>query len=213
MSSVYDLYQYYLNQAKQQEAAALVNPTVQPTLISQVPVDQGGDEGDSVDTTSGLSVGSGPPSPLLAGIMSIVAPPIGAAMSAQIMADKGMLPGPLNSLFASRASGNVELGLPPAINMHSVFDDFGFGGNQNIGGFTGTPAQIDALASEYTGGGGFSDGTSSASDGGEAGAAAASAAGANDSGDTGGPFAKGGVVLPRKELTGIESLRGRYGKR
>jgi len=64
-------------------------------------------------------------------------------------------------------------------------------------GFTGTPAQMEALASEYGGtfgGGGFSDGTSSASDGGEAGAAAASAAGANDGPDTGGSFAKGGIV-------------------
>jgi len=54
-----------------------------------------------------------------------------------------------------------------------------FGGNLGKGG-----VDLDALAGDL----GYSDGTTSASDGGEAGAAAAEAAGANDDADTGGPF-------------------------
>jgi len=187
--SVYDLYQSYLNQMKSpvvpEESG--VDPNYLLYLQQQQQM-QGG--GDGVSTFSpNLAVGQQPPSALMTGIMSMIAPPIGLAMGAQRMADKGML-GPLNSLFASRSSANVEMGLPQAINMQSLFNDFGFGNRGGVrGGFTGTPSQMAAMMSEMSGPqGGFSDGTSSASDGGEAGAAAASAAGANDGPGTGGSF-------------------------
>lgn len=145
--SVYDLYQSYLDQAK--AAPVMASPVVDPNYLlylQQQQQMQGDGDGGSTFSPD-LSVGQQPPSGLLTGIMSVVAPPVGLAMGAQRLADKGML-GPLSGLFASRASANVELGLPQTINMQSMFDDFGF---NNIGGFTGTPSQIDAMMSEMSG--------------------------------------------------------------
>ena len=183
--SVYDLYQSYLNALQnpvmQNPVSSGMDPNYLLYLQQQQQMQGGGDGGinNIIDPTNNLAVGQQPPSALLTGIMSVIAPPIGLAMGAQRMADKGMLPGPLNSLFASRASANVEMGLPQAINMQSLYDDFGPSPNIGPGG-----VNMSALHDDF----GFSDGTSSASDGGQAGAAAAEAAGANDGPDTGGSF-------------------------
>ena len=74
-------------------------------------------------------------------------------------------------------------------------------------GFGKGGVDLDALANDF----GYSDGTSSASDGGEAGADAASSAGANDGPDTGGSFAQGGIPsIPmgelRKNAQGVQEL-------
>jgi len=61
------------------------------------------------------------------------------------LADRGILPSGLNRMFGSRASANVEQGLPAVINMKSVYDDFGYGDSGPSGSYDGA-----ASMSEYS---------------------------------------------------------------
>ena len=96
--------------------------------------DSGGDSGPA--TRPNIPVGAGPPNLFTRTLATIFAPPVGIAMNLQALADKGKLPGNLNKVFASRASADVEAGLPGTprtsqgelVNtgdLQTVYDDFG----------------------------------------------------------------------------------------
>jgi hypothetical protein len=134
--SVYDLYQSYINQMQ--------NPVVQEGNIDpnyllylqqqQQMQGQGGNDNQGImNINNNLAVGQKPPSALMTGLMSLIAPPVGIAMGMQRFADQGKLPFGLNNLFGSRDSGNVEGGLS------------GLGGS-----YSGTAAQQESLMSEMS---------------------------------------------------------------
>lgn len=80
------------------------------TSALNVPRDSGGDSGPA--TRPNIPVGAKPPNLFTRALATIFTPPLGIAMNLQALADKGKLPGNLNKVFGSRASGDVEVDLP-----------------------------------------------------------------------------------------------------
>ena len=175
--SVYDLYQSYLNQIQNPVMSSpVVDPTQDPLYLlylqQQQQQQQGGGD-NQMPTMSSYNPNIGP------NFQDYEAQAYGVGSTfrggiANLVDKFSQLPTPMNlAMRGIRAIGNMFGGQGPAMGP----------------AFTGTPSQMAALMSEMSGPqGGFSDGTSSASDGGQAGATAASAAGANDGPDTGGSF-------------------------
>ena len=98
-----------------------------------------------------IPVGQKPPSALLTGIMSLIAPPIGFTMQAQRMADQGQLPFGLNKLFGSRSSGGVEFGLPQSIQTEQDFvDEVALTGGDGGGSFDGATS-MESYSQDPTG--------------------------------------------------------------
>ena len=93
-----------------------------------------------------LPVGQKAPGGLMTFLTTLFAPPVGIAMQLQRMADKNQLPGNLNNFFGSRASANVEQGLPAVINMQSVYDDFGYGDSGPSGSYDGATSMSEYSA-------------------------------------------------------------------
>ena len=121
------------------------------TAINPMPVQTGGEGGGGI-TGIDLPVGAKPPGPIVRTLATIFAPPVGIAMNLQALADQGKLPGSLNRILGSRASGNVELGLEPQMSdiftAQSLSDSFAgeegpTGGGRDMGGSTGTMSASD----------------------------------------------------------------------
>ena len=130
-------------------------------FLKQQQEQQGGDDSgiNSVTQTPNLAVGQKPPSALLAGIMSLIAPPVGLVMQAQRFADQGQLPFGLNKIFASRASGDVEVGMPQTIQTSQPFvDEVALTGgdsgsssfDSNTGGTFGSSVDNASAFSDYS---------------------------------------------------------------
>lgn len=104
MSTVYDLYQSYLNQ--------LQNPVTQspvtnynPLLYLQQQQMNGGDSGGINNIVQGDGFGK-PPSALSSFLVGLAAPPVGAAMGLRNLASRGQLPFGLNEVFGNEYTGS-----------------------------------------------------------------------------------------------------------
>ena len=115
-------------------------------FLKQQQEQQGGDNSgiNSVTQTPNLAVGQKPPSALLAGIMSLIAPPVCLVMQAQ-------LPFGLNKIFGSRASGDVEVGMPQTIQTSQPFvDEVALTGGDGGGSFDGA-SSMESYSQDPTG--------------------------------------------------------------
>ena len=122
-------------------------------FLKQQQEQQGGDNSgiNSVTQTPTLAVGQKPPSAFLAGIMSLIAPPVGLVMQAQRFADQGQLPFGLNKIFGSRASGDVEVGMPQTIQTSQPFvDEVALTGGDGGGSFDGA-SSMESYSQDPTG--------------------------------------------------------------
>jgi len=85
---------------------------------------QGGEGGiTNVISNMEMPVGQQAPTGLQTLLASMIAPPVGLFMQAQRMADQGNLPFGLGRFLGSRASGNVEMGVPQSIQTSQPFVD------------------------------------------------------------------------------------------
>jgi len=106
---------------------------------------------DNIITGSNLPVGSKPPSAGLTALGYLINPFIGGAMSLSRLADKGKLPGGLNRIFGSRASGDVEVGMPQTIQTGQGFvDEVALTGGDSGGSFDGA-SSMESYSQDPTG--------------------------------------------------------------
>ena len=84
--------------------------------------DSGGDSGGGKNKID-LPVGAKAPSLGMTALGYLINPFLGMAMSGQRLADQGKLPFGLNKILGSRASGDVEVGVPQAIQTGQSFVD------------------------------------------------------------------------------------------
>ena len=83
--------------------------------------------------------------------MSLIAPPVGLVMQAQRFADQGQLPFGLNKIFGSRASGDVEVGMPQTIQTSQPFvDEVALTGGDGGGSFDGA-SSMESYSQDPTG--------------------------------------------------------------
>jgi len=119
------------------------------TSALNVPQDSGGDSGPA--TRPNIPVGAKPPNLFTRTLATIFAPPVGIAMNLQALADKGKLPGNLNKVFGSRASGDVEAGVPQSIQTGQSFvDEVSLTGGDGGGTFDGATS-MEAYSQDPTG--------------------------------------------------------------
>ena len=118
------------------------------TAINPMPIQTGGDgdRGGGI-TKIELPVGSRAPNLFETGIGFVINPIIGIAMQAQRLADQGKLPFGLNQKLGSRASGNVELGLPTSDDPGTVG---GSSRDEATGGTFGTSTNDASTFSDYS---------------------------------------------------------------
>ena len=116
------------------------------TAINPMPIQTGGDGGEGI-TGIDLPVGAKPPGPIVRTLATIFAPPVGIAMNLQALADQGKLPFGLNQKLGSRASGNVELGLPTSDDPGTVG---GSSRDEATGGTFGTSTNDASTFSDYS---------------------------------------------------------------
>ena len=120
------------------------------TAINPMPIQTGGD-GDGGITEIDLPVGAKPPGLLTRTLATIFAPPVGIAMNLQALADQGKLPFGLNQKFGSRASGDVEVGVPQAIQTGQSFvDEVALTGGDSGGTFDGA-SSMESYSQDPTG--------------------------------------------------------------
>ena len=112
--------------------------------------DSGGDSGGGINRID-LPVGAKPPGLLTRTLATIFAPPVGIAMNLQALADQGKLPGGLNRILGSRASGDVEVGAPQAIQTGQSFvDEVALTGGDSGGTFDGA-SSMESYSQDPTG--------------------------------------------------------------
>ena len=112
--------------------------------------DSGGDSGGGI-TKIDLPVGAKAPSLGMTALGYFVHPLIGMAMSGQRLADQGKLPFGLNKILGSRASGDVEVGAPQAIQTGQSFvDEVALTGGDSGGTFDGA-SSMESYSQDPTG--------------------------------------------------------------
>jgi hypothetical protein len=112
--------------------------------------DSGGDSGGGINKID-LPVGAKAPSLGMTALGYFVHPLIGMAMSGQRLADQGKLPFGLNKILGSRASGDVEVGAPQAIQTGQSFvDEVALTGGDSGGTFDGA-SSMESYSQDPTG--------------------------------------------------------------
>jgi hypothetical protein len=112
--------------------------------------DSGGDSGGGI-TKIDLPVGAKAPSLGMTALGYFVHPLIGMAMTGQRLADQGKLPFGLNKILGSRASGDVEVGAPQAIQTGQSFvDEVALTGGDSGGTFDGA-SSMESYSQDPTG--------------------------------------------------------------
>jgi hypothetical protein len=112
--------------------------------------DSGGDSGGGINKID-LPVGAKAPSLGMTALGYFVHPLIGMAMTGQRLADQGKLPFGLNKILGSRASGDVEVGAPQAIQTGQSFvDEVALTGGDSGGTFDGA-SSMESYSQNPTG--------------------------------------------------------------
>jgi hypothetical protein len=112
--------------------------------------DSGGDSGGGINKID-LPVGAKAPSLGMTALGYFVHPLIGMAMTGQRLADQGKLPFGLNKILGSRASGDVEVGAPQAIQTGQSFvDEVALTGGDSGGTFDGA-SSMESYSQDPTG--------------------------------------------------------------
>jgi hypothetical protein len=112
--------------------------------------DSGGDSGGGINKID-LPVGAKAPSLGMTALGYLINPFIGMAMTGQRLADQGKLPFGLNKILGSRASGDVEVGAPQAIQTGQSFvDEVALTGGDSGGTFDGA-SSMESYSQDPTG--------------------------------------------------------------
>ena len=112
--------------------------------------DSGGDSGGGINKID-LPVGAKAPSLGMTALGYFIHPLIGMAMTGQRLADQGKLPFGLNKILGSRASGDVEVGVPQAIQTGQSFvDEVALTGGDSGGTFDGA-SSMESYSQDPTG--------------------------------------------------------------
>ena len=112
--------------------------------------DSGGNSGGGINKID-LPVGAKAPSLGMTALGYFIHPLIGMAMTGQRLADQGKLPFGLNKILGSRASGDVEVGAPQAIQTGQSFvDEVALTGGDSGGTFDGA-SSMESYSQDPTG--------------------------------------------------------------